>query len=151
MTEEFAKHQEALWRKIGTHGVMVLSTCADNRVTCRTMSVVFHDEKFYCQTDENYLKYRQIMKNPKVALCYKNYSIEGVCQCVGKPLDENNDFFASLFKKHFYGSYKAYSSVPTERLLEITPLLVYTWKYELTKPYMEYWDFRSGEYSKEYK
>ena len=30
----------SLWNKLGSHGVMVLSTCAENRVTSRAMSVV---------------------------------------------------------------------------------------------------------------
>ena len=31
---------ENLWEQIGTHGIMILSTCSDNRVTSRAMSVV---------------------------------------------------------------------------------------------------------------
>ena len=47
MNSEF----QQLWRKIGSHGIMVLSSCAENRVTSRAMSVVVIDGKFYCQTD----------------------------------------------------------------------------------------------------
>lgn len=65
--------------------------------------------------------------------------------------DGKNAFFANAYKKHFGGSYKAYSALPTERLLEITPTLIYSWNYKLTKPYMEYWDFRNEIYRKEYK
>lgn len=130
---------------------MILAACTENRVTIRPMSVVVQDGKFYCQTDETFLKYKQVMENPRVALCYKNYSIEGMCKCIGKPLDKENTFFAQVFKKYFYGSYKAYSAIATERLLEITPTFAYVWKYEMAKPYMEYWDFLNGEYWKEYK
>ena len=78
-----------LWKKIGTHGIMVLSTCTENRVSSRPMSVIINDGKFYCQTDENYLKYRQICKNPSVALSINNFSIEGECTCIDRPIDEN--------------------------------------------------------------
>lgn len=147
----FESQQQAFWKKIGSHGIMTLATCAENRVTVRPMSIVVWDGKFYCQTDELYLKYKQIVENPKVAICFKNYSIEGICRCIGKPLDEKNDFFVNVYKKHFFGSYRAYSAISTERLLEITPTLAYIWEYDLLKPYMEYWDFSSKEYRKEYK
>lgn len=140
-----------LWKKIGTHGIMVLSTCAESYVTSRPMSVVIVGEKFYCQTDEKYLKFRQIMQNDNVALSVKNFSIEGRCREIGKPLDNDNSEFAAAIKKHFLLAYKSYSHIESERLLEIMPTLIYSWSYELTKPYMEYWDFEKQTYRKEYK
>ena len=146
MGNQFAEKTIALWKKVGTHGIMAFATCADNRITVRQMSVIVCDGKFYCQTDETFLKYKQITQNPNVALCYKNFSIEGKCRIIGHPLDEANSFFADKYKKHFYLSYKSYSSLPTERLLEITPHLIYSWEYKLTKPYMEYFDFENQTY-----
>ena len=49
MNKEQAEFQR-LWNKIGSSGIMILSTCADIRVTSRAMSVVVIDGKFYCQT-----------------------------------------------------------------------------------------------------
>lgn len=115
------------------------------------ISVVVIDGKFYCQTGADYLKYQQITQNPKAALCVKNFSIEGTCRDLGKPLDNANSAFASAYKKHFLLAYKSYSHIEKERLLEITPTLIYSWSYELTKPYMEYWDFENRSYRKEYK
>lgn len=146
----FDEKLPTLWKKIGTHSIMTLSTCSGNRVTSRPMSMVVIDGRFYCQTDQTYLKYRQILENPNVAVCHKNFSIEGTCQCIGKPLEGKNDFFINAFKKYFYGSYKAYSYLHNERLLEIVPTLIYSWNYKLTKPYMEYWDFKSFIYKKSY-
>lgn len=148
---EFSLYLPALWKKIGTHGIMTLSTCSENRVTSRPMSMVVVDGRFYCQTDQTYLKYRQILKNPNVAVCHKNFSIEGTCQCIGKPLENKNDFFIHAFKKYFYGSYKTYSDLHNEILLEIVPTLIYSWNYKLTKPYMEYFDFVNFIYCKEEK
>ncbi|MBD5141516.1 MAG: DUF3795 domain-containing protein [Ruminococcus sp.] len=146
---EFSEQCKKLWKQIGAHGVMVLSTCAENRVTSRSMSVVVIDGKFYCQTDENYLKYKQLMRNENAALCFKNFSIEGKCRSIGKPAD--NDFFIKAMKKYFLPAYMTYSNLDVERVLEITPTLIYSWSYELTKPYMEYWDFENLTYRKEYK
>jgi len=146
MENNFSEKTLKLWKKIGTHGIMTLSTCAENRVTSRSMSVVVYDVKFYCQTNETFLKYKQIAVNPNVALCLKNYSIEGKCRIIGNPLDESNSHFIELFKKHFFMSFKAYSALPTEKLLEITPVLIYSWEYKLTKPFMEYFDFENQTY-----
>lgn len=57
---EFEEKLSELWKNIGSHDVMVLSTCAENRVTSRPMSVIVIAGKLYCQTDENYLKFKQI-------------------------------------------------------------------------------------------
>ena len=147
----FRSNLSRIWRKIGTHGIMVLSTSAEDRVTSRPMSVIVLNEKFYFQTDESYLKYKQICKNQNIALSVNNFSIEGKCRSIGHPLDENNQFFADSYKKHFRGSFNAYSALPTEMLLEITPTLIYSWEYKLTKPFMEFFDFENELYHIEQK
>ena len=149
MEIKFSEQCKKLWKQIGTHGVMVLSTCADGRVTSRPVSVVVIDGKFYCQTDENYLKYRQIIQNENAALCVKNFSVEGKCRSIGKPAD--NDFFISAMRKYFANAAERWSYLPSEQVLEITPRLVYSWDYENDMPYMEYRDFENLTYRKEYK
>lgn len=147
----FEEKLPKLWKKIGSHNVMALATCSENRVTVRQMSVVVLEGKFYCQTNRNYLKYQQILHNANVALCSNNFSIEGVIRDIGKPLDIENISVAKAIKKHFLLAYKSYSNLKDERLLEITPTLIYSWSYEGIKPYMEYWDFKEQTYRKEYK
>lgn len=149
MSTEFSEKLPALWKKIGSHGVMVLSTCADGRVTSRPMSVVVIDGRFYFQTDENYLKYKQLMRNENAALSVKNFSIEGKCRSIGKPFD--NGFFISAMRKNFPNAVERWLSLPSEQALEITPTLIYSWDYEHDMPYMEYWDFEKFTYKKEYK
>jgi Pyridoxamine 5''-phosphate oxidase. len=146
MDKNFTENAVKLWKKVGTHNIMVLATGSESRISARPMSIIIYDGKFYCQTDESFLKYRQIAKNPNVALSCNNISIEGKCRIVGHPLDEDNSFFADRFKRHFSNSYKMYTAIPTERLLEITPSLIYLWKYKLLTPYMEYFDFENQIY-----
>ena len=138
---------ERLWQDIGTHGVMVLSTCADNRVTSRSMSVVVYGGKFYCQTNRDYLKCRQIAENPNAALCFGNYSIEGRCSIIGKPYD--NPEFISAMEKFYPDAVKRWSGLPEECVLEITPTLIKSWVYENNVPYIETWDFSDDTYRKE--
>lgn len=138
---------ERLWSDIGTHGVMVLSTCAEDRVTSRSMSVVVFGGKFYFQTNIGYLKCRQIKKNPNVALCFGKYSIEGQCEILGHPQDES-EFLDSLTKA-YPDAVKRWSALPCERVLCVTPKLIRSWIYEDDIPYIEEWDFSDGSYRKE--
>ena len=50
MENSFSEKTQKLWKKIGTHGIMTLATCAENRVTSRAMSVIVYGGNFYCQT-----------------------------------------------------------------------------------------------------
>ena len=137
---------EKLWQDIGTHGVMVLSTCADNRVTSRSMTVAVIDGRFYCQTNKDYLKCRQIAQNPNVALCFSRFTIEGVCRDIGKPCD--NEFFVKALGKAYPDAVERWSSLPQECVLEITPTLIQSWIYENDIPYIETWDFSESTYAK---
>ena len=149
MDKDYTKNLGRLWQEIGTHAVMTLSTCSDGAVSSRPMSVVVINGKLYCQTDISYKKCSQIQGNPSAALCFKNFSIEGTARLLGRPTEY--DFFVKAMKKHFRLAYMRYSSLDTECVIEITPKLIYCWKYELGKPYMEYWDFENSQYRKEQK
>ena len=138
---------DKLWNNIGKNAVMVLSTCAENIVTSRSMSVVVYGEKFYCQTNRDYLKCRQITKNPNVALCFGNYSIEGRCSIIGKPCDIPE--FISAMEKSYPDAVKRWSDLLEECVLEITPTLIKSWIYENSVPYIETWDFSNNAYRKE--
>ena len=151
MTEKFQLSMARLWRKIPKHSVMTLSTSSHERVSSRAVSVVSVGERFYFQTYEEILKYRQLSLNPNAALSFKNFSVEGKCRCIGKPNDEKNHFFITLFKKYFKLAYKQYSDLPNERLFEFTPTLIYSWEYDFNKPFMEYWNFEDKTYKKCYK
>lgn len=136
-----------LWKDIGDGRIMVLATCAGDRVTSRSMSVVVYGGKFYCQTNREYLKCRQIAENPNAALCFGNYSAEGKCRIIGKPYDIPE--FMSAMEKAFPDAVKRWSGLPQECVIEITPTLIKSWIYENDVPYIEIWDFSDGTYRKE--
>lgn len=148
---DFTKTLQPFWKKIKNHNVLTLSTSSNDRVSSRQVSVIIYKEKFYFQTDESFLKFKQISENPNAAFNFQSYSIEGKCRCIGRPNEDKNLFFTDLFKKHFYIAYKLYSSISTERLIEFSPTLIYNWGYEKTKPFIEYWDFDKQTYKKEYR
>lgn len=101
MNTEFSKQLSYMWDKIGSHGVMVLSTSAENRVTSRPVSVVVINGKFYFQTDKSYLKCRQLKINENAALSFENFSIEGKCRDIGRPYMEYWELEKSSYRKEY--------------------------------------------------
>lgn len=136
-----------LFQGIGEAKKAVLSTSRENRVTSRMMSFVIFEHKFYCQTDQRFLKIKQILSNPKVSICINNIQIEGVAKIIGKPIE--NDIFNTLFKKKFKSSYENYSFLENEILLEIDPIFITVWNYKETIPVRAYFDLIFKNYKEE--
>lgn len=131
--------------KIARH--MVLATSNNDIVSSRMMCVVEIDGNFYFQTDKKFRKYNELINNPNVSLCIDNIQIEGIVKEMGKPKD--NIDFINVFKKHFEGSYKAYSMLEDERLFKITPSRIERWKYIENTPYIEVFNLINNEYKLE--
>lgn len=145
-TISFEGESRKFFADLGESKNMVLSTSAGDKVTSRMMSVIIFDGCFYFQSDINFRKCSQILKNPNVALCADNISVEGICTEIGKP-NVNADFIR-LFKQHYNWSYNKYSSVKNERLFKIEPTYIQKWIYENLEPYIESFDFVNKLYSK---
>ncbi len=146
MELSFIEHSTLLFEQLGNHKTMVLSTSYEDHITSRMMSIVIINDLFYFQTDKNFRKYIQLQKNNKAALCIDNFQIEGICKEIGKPLD--NQQFCELFKKHYLGSYTAYSSLDNERLFILEPQYIKKWIYEDCKSYEEVYNFIEKIYRK---
>lgn len=123
---------------------MVLSTAFENKVHSRMMSIVLIDNKFYFQTDRNFFKCRDIESNNYVSLCTENFSVEGVCNCVGKPTDDKQ--FCEIFKRAFPKSFELYSFLENEVLYEIKPQYIKRWIYDNEQPYIEILDIENDRY-----
>ena len=135
-----------LFREIGECRKMVLSTSAEDCVTSRMMSIVVFDGKFYFQTDKTFRKFEQLKKNPRAALCFDNYQIEGGCAELGHPSKQLE--FCCLYEKHFPGSFKRYTPLTNERVFVLDPACVKKWIYEDGEPYEEIYDFVHRTYEK---
>lgn len=114
---------------------MVLSSCEDNKVSSRMMSIVYIDGLFYFQTDMKFRKYRELINNPQVALCIDNIQIEGVCKEIGHPMA--NTQFCSEYGKNFNTSFNLYSSLKNERLFAVYPTFIERWLYIDGVPFIE--------------
>lgn len=141
---EFQEHWNELLASWSDHKTMVLSTCEQNYVTSRMMSVVRMGSDWYFQTDCTFRKYRQLKNNPNASLCFDNVQLEGVCTEVGKP--ENHKEFCQLFKQYFKGSYQSYSCLKNERLFQFEPTWVKRWMYVDGIAYEEIFDVSNQRY-----
>ena len=144
--EQFKEKLEKLFMDIGSSRKMVLSTSYQDKVTSRMMSIIVLDGCFYFQTDRAFRKYDQMKKNPNVALCIDNFQIEGVCEELGHPL-ENQDF-CKEYEKSFKSSFDRYTSHAQERLFVVKPCYIQKWIYEDGEPFVEIFDLGEGSYSK---
>jgi len=126
--------------------LMVLSTCAgteaERQVTARTMSMIQHAGKLYFQTGLTSTKFDQLRRNPLVALCAGNVQVEGLARPLAHPLAPECRFFAQKYSELHPGSFKLYSQLPSNVVVEVTPRRVTFWKYtEDGKPYRDFIDF----------
>ena len=128
-TEKIAQFQELAGKKI-----MVLATSANDRVTARSMSVIFLDGKVYFQTDRVMEKARQIEANPNVALCTDDFQMTGTARILG-PWGENKQILDEYLKVH-KNSYLRYENLATEVLVEVVISKIKRWKYIEGNPYL---------------
>ena len=140
----FSEKYSDLMDQFGISKKMVLSTAENNIVSSRMMSVIQINGKLYFQTDKTFRKYRQIVQNPNVSLCIDNIQIEGRCNEIGRPL-ENNEFLQK-FQRCFPDSYKRYSLLENEVLFEMTPTYIERWVYIDSVPFIENYDVSNEEY-----
>jgi general stress protein 26 len=87
---------------------MALSTCADNQVTSRLVSVACFENIVYFLSWKLHTKCVQIAQNPLVSFCYDNLQMNGTAVMHGDPRAESNAMIAEKYKskqprlfKHF--------------------------------------------------
>ncbi|MTI61931.1 pyridoxamine 5'-phosphate oxidase family protein [Iocasia frigidifontis] len=130
--------------------IMVLATSANDRVSARAMSCINKGLDIFFQTDKNFLKFKQLEKNPNVALCVDNVQIEGIAVQKGHILNDENKYFLDLYKEKHYGSYKAYSHLEDNILIKVEPRLITLWKYEGNKSLREFLYVEDNKAVREY-
>ena len=143
--EEYIK----FWQEFGISKKMVLSTALNDYVTSRMMSIINLNNKLYFQTDNTFRKYNQLKRNPHVALCIDNIQIEGLCNEVGTPIE--NEDFCNAYRDCFTNSFNRYTLLKNERLFAVTPTFIERWVYINGTPCVQIFDIENREYiSKQY-
>lgn len=125
---------------IGKLKHLVLATCAEGRVTARTMSYVNIGLDIYFGTDNRFLKVNQIKQNPKVAICIENLQIEGTAEIMGHPSRPENTEFCEAYKQKNPRSFEMYTMTKNEVVIKVTPHFFTQWKYIDGKACREFYD-----------
>lgn len=146
----FEKLKDEAMELLSNKKVAVLATSSSDRVTARSVSYIVLNSRIYFQTDKTFLKYKQMIKNPNVALCIDNIQIEGSAKIKGHPFAEENRAFIEEFKKVHNGSFNAYSHMENEVVVEIEPISITLWEYEEGKPLRDFLDLQNRRAYREY-
>jgi hypothetical protein len=125
-------------KTISSNKIAVLATSYCDRVTARAMSYVNDGLNISFQTGIDSLKYEQMKKNSKVALCLANIQIEGKANFRQQSLYEKD--FIGKYKLSHPGSFKTYSSMKKSYVVEIRPELITLWKYSDDRVFRDFLD-----------
>lgn len=125
---------------LSKYKIWVLATSANDHVTARSMSIVNDGLTIYFQTHTSFIKYHQIEQNKHVALCHKNIQIEGEAIIRGNGFNGRNDTFLTLYQRDHAGSYRRYSKLEGQVVIEVVPKRVTYWKYIDDIPYKDILD-----------
>ncbi|MFH1874239.1 MAG: pyridoxamine 5'-phosphate oxidase family protein [Pseudomonadota bacterium] len=129
---------------------IVLATCADSRVTVRSMCHVNIGLNIFFQTDSRFLKIDQIRKNPQVAFCLGSLQIEGTAELLGHPSEVTNAKFSEHFKHKHPRAYEMYAHTKNQIVVKVSPTLFTQWKYIDDKPCREFLDLYQNTAYREY-
>lgn len=124
---DFQTAVERFYQKIGQKKIMALATSLNDYVMVRNVSVIIHEGKILFKTDKNFRKTKQLIENPRVAICYWGVQIEGIAVNHGLVVDQPDHSFQELYQKYWEKSYNAYPHKNSEILIEIVPKLVEIW------------------------
>lgn len=148
----FHAEMQKLFEELGDHAVGALATCFDSKPYVRSVSCVFQNEKIYFQSDRTMQKAIHINENPFVSVCFQHIQIQGICTELESPLHPGNGYFLQLFKEHFPRAAQRYSHLDNERVYQIIPTKIETWRYINGIPYQEMFDVDAKLYiSKQYE
>ncbi|MBF0578658.1 pyridoxamine 5'-phosphate oxidase family protein [Erysipelotrichaceae bacterium RD49] len=142
----FEKAVALMESKLGAWKIMALASCEDNYPMVRNVSCLFYNNKIYFKTDKNFRKTKQLLANPRVAMCWSGVQVEGDAINKGLVIREPGHKFEKLYKQYLWKSYNAYSHVDTEILIEVTPKFVEIWDDDdQGDAYQIFIDFEKGE------
>ena len=143
---DFQTAVEHFYQKLGQKKIMALATSLNDHVMVRNVSVIIHEGKILFKTDKNFRKTKQLIENPRVAICYWGVQIEGIAVNHGLVVEQSDHSFQELYQKYWEKSYNAYPHKDSEILIEIVPKLVEIWDQdEEDKGFQLFIDFEQGK------
>ena len=148
----FHEKEQELFEELGEYAIGALATCFEGKPYVRSVSCIFQNGKIYFQSDRTMQKAMHIKETPFVSVCFQHIQIQGICTEIESPLHPSNKSFFQLFTEHYPRAAQRYSHMDNERVYQITPSRIETWRYIDGMPYQEIFDIDAKLYiSKKYE
>jgi len=80
---DYEENYNKVMERLKKEEIIVLATSYKDIVTARSVWFILYESSIYFVTSKAYTKYKQIEKNPNVALCLDNIQIEGIANIKG--------------------------------------------------------------------
>lgn len=106
---------------------MSVATSYKDHVTVRTVFVVCRGLTVFFLTRRSSNKYKQLVKNSRIGLCFENVQIEGTAEILGHPTDIQNTSIVEYCLEHGYDGFERYMKYKNCALIEVQPLLIGSW------------------------
>jgi len=142
---DYEKLAAEIEKKLRKKKEIVLSTCAGDHVTARTMCHINDGLQVLFSTDRRSLKAMQMQENPRIALTVDDLTIEATAELFGRP--KGHALFIREYPKKFPHLGKAYPETPDDLLIIAHPKKIQLFRY-IGKPA---WDVLEPETSKAYR
>jgi uncharacterized pyridoxamine 5'-phosphate oxidase family protein len=119
---------------------MALATSHNDRVQARMILVASEGLDIYFFTWKHSRKFKQIEKNPQVALCKDTFQIEGTAKILGSLSDKNIRKFTDIMRRKCPNAVKRWEQRPGMVLLRIEPVLAVNGASSNGDSYIDYLD-----------
>ena len=87
-----------MFEMLGNSKIMALASSLNDYVMVRNVSCLFYDDKIYFKTDKNFRKTKQLLENPRVAMCWRGVQVEGTARNKGLVVEETGRSFEEGYK-----------------------------------------------------
>ncbi|HNX60876.1 MAG TPA: hypothetical protein PKK43_17380 [Spirochaetota bacterium] len=135
---DFALLKDELTAALKKISEIVVSTSCNDIVTSRTVFCSSDGSAVYFITSRAYTKYKQIVKNPNVALCRDNIQITGRAEILGHPSSIN-----LKFENEEAGKYIShYSRYKNTVMIKVVPAKIVLYR---GKGIYDYCDLETGK------
>lgn len=142
----YQEKKRQLFEELGNHAIGSLATCYDGKPYVRSISCVLMDENIYFQSDRTMQKVIHIAATPFVSVCFRHIQVQGICVELEHPLHPLSKSFFQLFAEYYPHAAQRYSHLNNERVYQIIPNKIETWRYIDGAPYQEVFDMESKSY-----
>lgn len=123
---DYREVYSSIYQVLISYKEITLATSYKDRVTSRTINFFCDNRDIYFITSKAYDKYKQILKNPSVALSNNQIQIEGSTEILGDPNGLNPNCYKKLIvnNESFKDYFKEYSKYKNSVLVKVSPRII---------------------------